>query len=103
MFGNLFEKMEEQRTNMLKELESMRFEHSDPEGKITVVVSGNRRIVDIRIGEGMEDHEQLEDLLIVLINEAMSLAAEAESELAKESVKGMMPPGFDGLSNLFNR
>lgn len=101
MFGNLFEKMEQQRAEMLQQLENMRFEHSDPEGKITVVVSGNRRLVDVRIEEGMQDREQLEDLLIVLINEAMSLAAEAESELAKESVKGMMPPGFDGLSNLF--
>ena len=76
---------------------------SDPEGKVTVVVSGTRQLIDVSITSEGTEKEQLEDLLVVLINEAMAKAAEAEARLTQSSIQSMMPPGFDSLTNLFNQ
>jgi len=103
MFGNLFEKLEEQKEAIRRKLESEQFRVSDPDGKVTVIVSGARKIIEVTIAEDLEDREQLEDLLIVLINDALDKASVAEAELTQESIRDMMPPGFDALSNLFNR
>ena len=101
MFGNMFDKLQEQRSEMQKALQEKRFSSNDAENLVFIEVSGDRKVTDVRIDTSNADKEQLEDLLIVQINEALQKAAEAEAELAKESIKGMLPPGFDGLNNLF--
>lgn len=103
MFGNLFEKLEEQRAAIREQLESERITHTDPEGKVSVVVSGARQLIDISINDEFDDREQLEDLIVVLINEGLEKAAAMEAELTQNSIRDMMPPGFDALTNLFNR
>lgn len=101
MFGNMFDKLQEQREEMQRKLRDLEFSSSDPEGLVKVVVTGDRSIRDVSLDISGGDKEQLEDLLIVQINEALQKAAEAEAALAKESIQGMMPPGFDALNNLF--
>lgn len=103
MFGNMFEKLEEQRAVIREKLDAHRITHGDPEGNVTVTVSGFRQLVDLSIKADFVDREQLEDLIIVLMNEALDKAAAYEAELTQNSIQNMMPPGFDALTNLFNR
>jgi len=103
MFGNMMDNMKSAKESLQKELSGQRIQVADSEKSVEVIVSGTRQIVDIKILKEDIDKEQLEDLLIVLINEALGKAALLEAELTERSLKEMLPPGLDSLNNLFNK
>lgn len=103
MFGNMMDNMKSAKESLQKELSGQRIQVADSEKSVEVIVSGTRQIVDIKILKEDIDKEQLEDLLIVLINEALGKAALLEAELTENSLKEMLPPGLDSLNNLFNK
>jgi len=73
-------------------------------GGVKVTANANREITNISIDKeaiDFEDMEQLEDLLTVTVNKALEQAANTEAAETQKMMKDMMPPGLDGLGNLF--
>jgi len=101
MFGDMQEKQEALR----KKLGEMRLEADAGDGKVKVTANGNREIINISIDPTVitpDDTEQLEDLLLVAINRAISLAAETEAAESQKLIQDMLPPGMGGLGDMFS-
>ncbi len=100
MFGDMEEKQK-----MLKvKLAEMTVEAQAGDGAIKVTANANRELINISIDPAVvdpEDLEQVEDLLLVAINRAVTLAGEKEAEEAQKMIQDMLPPGMGGLSDLF--
>ncbi|MCB0707143.1 MAG: YbaB/EbfC family nucleoid-associated protein [Saprospiraceae bacterium] len=104
MLESLFGNMEERQAEMKAKLAAVIVEAEAGDGAVRVNANGLRQITNLKIDLekiDMEDSEQLEDLLLVAINRAIDMAADKEAEEAENMVKGIMPPGLDGLSGLF--
>jgi hypothetical protein len=104
MFGDLMGGMQEQQEAMRKKLEAITIDTEAGDGAVKVTVTATRKIVNISVDPSIvdpQDVEQLEDLMIVAINEALDLAAQREASEAQEMIKDMLPPGMGGLDGLF--
>ena len=96
--------MQEKQDAMREKLEGITINAEAGNGAVKVTVTASRRLVNISIDKTIvdsEDTEQMEDLILVAINEAMDLAAQKEAEMAQEVLRDMMPPGMGNLGNLF--
>lgn len=101
MFGDMQEKQEALR----KTLGEMRLEAEAGDGLVKVTVNGNREIVNISIKPDAmtpDDPEQLEDLLLVAVNRAMTTAAETEAAESQKLIQDMLPPGMGGIADMFS-
>lgn len=66
-------------------------------GAIRVEVRGDRTINNLHIDASLlkdADTEQLEDLIVVAVNRALSQAAAREADVMKNAADGLLPPGF---------
>lgn len=100
MFDNLFGKLQGQKDEMKERLAREILEADVEGGAIKVKVNGNREILDISIDPeklDLSDHEQLQDLLVIAINQALELATELEASEAQKMINDMIPPGLGGL------
>ena len=86
-----------------KELENKVIEGKSGGGKIVVRMTGQQRVLGIKVDVGVlggrigsEELEMLEDLVMVAVNDALENSAKvAEEEMGK--VTGDLPPGLKGL------
>ncbi len=104
MFGDLMGGMQEKQDAMREKLEGIMIDTEAGGGAVKVTVTASRKIVNISIDKSIvdpDDVEQMEDLLVVAINNAMDLAAQKEAESAQDILKDMLPPGIGDLGNLF--
>lgn len=79
-------------------LETIEVIGQSPQNKISVTANGNRKIKGIRIDDSslMDNQEELEDLLIIAVNNAIEKADQVnESEM--RGAAGAMMPGLGGL------
>ena len=100
MFGDLFGNLDEQTKALQEQLKGISVQAQAGDGAVQVTANANRVITNIAIDKSkldLTDTEELEDLLIVAINEAIGLAAEKEAEASQKLIKDIMPPGMDGL------
>jgi len=100
MFGNLLGNMEGKQAEMKARLAEEVLEVEVGDGAILVKATANREIVDIQINRekiDVNEPEQLEDLMVIAINQALEIAAEREAAEAQSMIKDMIPPGFGGL------
>ena len=100
MFGNLLGNMQGKQEEMKARLAEEILEVEVGDGAIQVKASANREIVDIQINREKIDvsqPDQLEDLLVIAVNQALEIAAEREAAEAQTMIKDMIPPGFGGL------
>lgn len=75
-------------------------------GGIRVKANAAREILDIAIDKtkiDLEDTEQLQDLLLAAVNQALEQAAAAEKSEAQQMVARMLPGGLGGLGSLFGK
>lgn len=96
--------MEEQQKAMKEKLSQIQLNAESGDGAVKVTVNANREVVNISINpqiveEG--DMEQVEDLLLVALNRALTLAAEAEAEESQKLIQNMLPPGLGNLGGMF--
>lgn len=104
MFGDLMGGMQEKQDAMREKLDSITIDSEAGNGAVKITVTASRRLVNISIDKSIvdpEDTEQMEDLILVAVNEAMDLAAKKEADMAQEILRDMMPPGMGNLGNLF--
>ena len=100
MFGNL-EEMQKQMQEALKEI---KVSAEAGGGVIKIEANATREITNITIDPGFlkeADAEEVEDLMLVAINNAISAAAAQEAAHSQKMIQDMMPPGMGGLSGLF--
>ncbi len=104
MFGNLggmMDKLKETQQKIeetKKRLDTVLIDETGADGKLKVTVTANREVKSISIDQAlMEDHEELEDYLILTLNKALSRASAInEQELAITAKSGM--PNILGMN-----
>ena len=97
MFGDLMGNLQNAQQQMKDELSVL--EISAEVGGIAVVVTGEKKVTNIKIDPALvaeNDAEQLEDLLLEAINRAMDKADVEIGAKMQNMMGGMMPPGLFG-------
>ena len=99
MFDQLFGDMQKKQEDMKNKLASIKLDHTIDDA-ITISVNANKEVLNISIHGDLADKEQLEDLLVVGLNEALRQAEEIQMK-ESQSLLGDVLPG--GLDNLFGK
>jgi len=100
MFGNLMGNMEEQQKALKEKLATITIEKEAGGGAVKVVMTGNKEITNLSLNKDAmdwDDSEQVEDLIIVAINEAIQEAEEKAAAETQKLVQDMLPPGFEQM------
>jgi nucleoid-associated protein EbfC len=97
MFGDLLGNFQKQQDDLLAKTAEITVETEV--GGVKVTANGNKEVINISITDPsvLADPEQLEDLLLVAINRALSEAGEKAADEAQKAMESMMPPGLSGL------
>jgi DNA-binding YbaB/EbfC family protein len=100
MFGDLMGNMEEKQKALQDKLKQIEIEAEAGDGAVVVTANGNKELLNIKIDQNkisLEDVEELEDLVLIAVNRALSEAgAKAEVE-SQALISDMLPPGLGGL------
>ncbi|MCT8978734.1 YbaB/EbfC family nucleoid-associated protein [Clostridium sp. CX1] len=91
------QKFQKQMEEMQADLENKQFEVTVGGGAVTVVASGKKQIVDIKIKPEVvdpDDVEMLQDLVLTACNEALKKADEETSAEMKKLTGGLNVPGM---------
>lgn len=98
--GNMMKQMQKMQKDMEKEQEKLKeetVEASAGGGMVKVIMSGEKRILDMQINEEAvdpDDVEMLEDLILAATNEALGKVDELVSERMGKYTQGMNIPGM---------
>lgn len=94
------QKMQKQMEEKTKEMEEKNFEATAGGGAVTVVVSGKKEVVSVKLTEEVvdpEDIEMLEDLIVAATNEALRKMEEENAQIMGSITGGLsggLPGGF---------
>ena len=102
MFGDF----EEQQKLMDKKLKAIKIEHSSNENEIKITLNASLEIENISIDfekMDMTSPDQLEDVLLVTIKEAVQKAQLAQAAESQKMLANMMPGGMGDLGKLFGQ
>lgn len=100
MFGDLMGKMKEAQAQVEKvkqRLDSITVQGDSANGKVKVVATGNKKIVDVKVADDLlSDKEELEDYLVIAINNALKSAENVHDSEMQSVARGILP-GMPGL------
>ncbi|MCI5057091.1 MAG: YbaB/EbfC family nucleoid-associated protein [Flavobacteriales bacterium] len=101
MFGDMMDKLQNMRQQMdevKSRLDNVTVKGEAGNGKVTVIATGNRKIKEIKIDPALmtSDPEELEDLLIMALNQALENAEKVNESEMQGAASGMLP-GLEGL------
>lgn len=91
------QKMQADMLKMQEQLKARKFENSVGGGAVTVVVSGKKELVSIKINPeavDVDDMEMLEDMIVGAINECMRQIDETSEKEMSKITGGMKLPGM---------
>ncbi|MDE5416315.1 MAG: YbaB/EbfC family nucleoid-associated protein [Bacillaceae bacterium] len=91
------QKMQKQMMQAQEELKEKTVEATAGGGMVTVVASGDKRILDIKISEEVvdpDDVDMLQDLVLAAMNEALKKVDELVEQDMGKYTKGMNMPGL---------
>jgi nucleoid-associated protein EbfC len=100
MFGDMFGDMDAMQRRMQEKLAEIEVESVSGDGAIKITANGNRELVNISIDPAFlaqAEPEELEDLLLVAVNRAISEAAEQGAAEAEKMMQDLLPPGMSDL------
>ncbi len=98
MFGDLMGGMEEKQNALHEKLSKTLVQASAGDGAVTVTANCVRQITDISIdAEKMQDVEEMEDLILVAVNEALEKAMIIETNESQSLLNDMLPPGMEDM------
>jgi nucleoid-associated protein EbfC len=97
MFGDLLGSFEQKQTEILQKTAAIVAEVEV--GGVRVSANGNKEITNISITDTaiLADKEQLEDLLMVAINRALTQAGDQAADETQKMMSSILPPGLSGL------
>jgi nucleoid-associated protein EbfC len=83
------QKVEETRAR----LDTITVEGKASNGKVTVIMTGNRKVKSITINEKLAgfDKEELEDLVLIAVNDALEKAESVNESEMKAASAGILP------------
>ncbi len=90
------QQMQDRMQKVQKELDTETVEATAGGGAVTVVATGNQKLVSVRIDRGAEeDLEMLQDLVVAAVNEAMEKSKEMAAAKMQSVTSGLgLPPGL---------
>ena len=90
------QQMQDRMQKVQKELDTETVEATAGGGAVTVVATGNQKLVSVRIDRGAEeDLEMLQDLVVAAVNEAMEKSKEMAAAKMQSGASGLgLPPGL---------
>jgi DNA-binding YbaB/EbfC family protein len=91
------QKMQKDMAKAQEELAEQKIEGTAGGGMVTVIVTGNKEIIDVQIKEEVvdpEDVEMLQDLVLAATNDALKKADELTNSTMGQFTKGMNLPGM---------
>jgi nucleoid-associated protein EbfC len=102
MFGDMMSKLQDMKKSMEEakaRLENISVKVEDRNKEISIIINGNKKIKDLKINERLtktENKEELEDILLITINQAIEKAETIYESEMKGMAKGLLPgmPGF---------
>ena len=100
MFGDLFGNVQQQQEEMRKKLTEITVTADAGNGAVKVTANANQEILDISIDKSKldwDDVEQVQDLVLTAVNNALEKATIKEQAEAQKMLQQMMPPGMGGL------
>jgi len=98
--GNMMKQMQKMQKQMAKaqeELKEKTVEATAGGGMVTVIASGDKRILEVNISEDVvdpDDIEMLQDLILAATNEALKKVDELVEQDMSKFTKGMNIPGL---------
>jgi DNA-binding YbaB/EbfC family protein len=104
MFGDMLGNFQEKQEKMKEALTAIIVEAEAGDGAVKVQANAAREILNISIDKekvALDDTEELEDLLVVAMNRVIQLASEKEAEESQKMVSNILPPGMEGLTDMF--
>lgn len=106
MFDNLLGNLQKQQEELQQKLAELFVEAEAGDGAVLVKAGCDLHIENIKIDPSkldMNDPEQVEDLVLVAVNEALEEAKKMAAIETNKLLQGMMPPGMGGLGKMLGR
>ncbi|MFC5590934.1 YbaB/EbfC family nucleoid-associated protein [Sporosarcina soli] len=91
------QKMQKKMAEAQEKLTEERLEGAAGGGMVKVIVSGDKKVIDVIIDSSVvdpEDVEMLQDLVVIATNEAMAKAEELTNSTMGQFTKGLNLPGM---------
>ncbi|MDW0111387.1 YbaB/EbfC family nucleoid-associated protein [Sporosarcina aquimarina] len=91
------QKMQKQMAEAQEKLGDERLEGAAGGGMVKVIVSGDKKVVDVIVDPSVidpEDAEMLQDLIVIATNDAMEKAEELTNSTMGQFTKGLNLPGM---------
>jgi nucleoid-associated protein EbfC len=91
------QKMQKKMAEAQEELGEKQIEGTAGGGMVTVIVSGHKQVIDVKINEEAvdpDDVEMLQDLVLAATNDALKKADELTNSTMGQFTKGMNLPGM---------
>ncbi len=104
MFGDLLGNVEQQQKALDEKLKSIVIHESIDDGAVSIEMNAAQQVLNFKINpESIDssDSEKLEDLLTILVNNALAKCEELKAKESEKMIKELMPSGLDGLTNMF--
>lgn len=106
MLDNLFGGLQKQQAALQEKLAQTFVEGDSGDGAVVVTASCDIRVENIKINPDkldLSDAEQVEDLVLVAVNEALAAAKQKAAIETNKLLQGMMPPGMGDLGGMLGR
>lgn len=106
MFDNLLGNLQKQQEELQQKLAETFVEADAGDGAVTITAGCDLHIENIKIDAtklDMTDLEQVEDLVLVAVNEALDAAKKKAALETNKLLQGMMPPGMGDLGGMLGR
>ena len=106
MFDNLLGNLQKQQEELQQQLADTFVEADAGNGAVTVKAGCDLHIENIKIDPSkldLNDLEQVEDLVLVAVNEALKEAKKKAAIETNKLLQGMMPPGMGDLGGMLGR
>jgi len=92
--------MQKKQEEMKKTLSQILVKKDIEDGALEVEVNANKEILNISINPNkidMNNREQLEDLLVVVLNEALEEAEKEQAQASQSLLSDLLPGGMENL------
>ncbi|KAB2809859.1 YbaB/EbfC family nucleoid-associated protein [Phaeocystidibacter luteus] len=80
-------------------LNTITVQGSSSNGKITVTMTGNRKVTDVVIDESLSDTDEIADLMVIAMNDALEKANSVNEAEMGAAAKSSMP----GMGGMFGK
>lgn len=100
MFGDLLGGLQKKQEELKAKLKEVEIVEQISDGAITVTVNAARELLNVEINPelvDLTDKTQIEDLVVIVVNNALEKAAMQEAEMSQSLMTDMLPPGMENL------